>query len=117
MVRTTFNMTGQNIMMVRGDTLSFGMEIDGLDQDLDTAFFTVKSNKNDEIAFQKSLDDGITKQETGKYVIRVAPEDTRDLEKGFYYYDLQISVNSDVFTVLHGVIGLEMDVTWLGGTV
>ena len=100
-----------NISMIRGDTLSFGLEIDGLNQNLSSAYFSVKSSYSGEILFQKSLNNGITKQETGKYVIRVAPQDTFSLDAGEYYYDFQVSVNGDVFTLLRGVLNIEFDVT------
>lgn len=105
-------MKDTNITMVRGDTLAFGLEIDGLEQDLETAFFTVKSSLSSETnVLQKSLTDGITKVDTGRYRVRVAPEDTHDVEAGKYFYDLQIGVNSDVFTVMKGILELEQDVT------
>lgn len=100
------------IRMPRGDTLSFGLEFEGLDQDLDTAYFTCRKSFTEAAVFQKSIGHGITKQETGKYVVRVAPEDTKDLEAGKYYYDLEISANGDVFTILKGVLELEQDVTF-----
>lgn len=99
------------VTMTRGDTMSFGLEIDGLDQDLDTAFFTCKKNVTEGAVFQKSLGDGITKQETGKYVVRIAPEDTEDLEPGKYFYDLELGANGDRFTILKGVLELEYDIT------
>lgn len=111
-MRSTFKMEDEYITMVRGDTLSFGMEISGLDGDLDTAFLTCKKSFSDEHAvFQKSLGNGITKIDDGEYAIRVAPADTKDLEPGKYYYDLEIGVNSDVFTVKKGILEIEDDVT------
>lgn len=106
------NSTDFNISMVKGDTLSFGIEIEGLDQDLDSAFFSCAgAQPTTEYVFQKSLGDGITKVETGKYRVRVAPEDTADAEAGFYFYDLQIGVNSDIFTIMKGSLCLEAEVT------
>ena len=102
----------QKLTMVRGDTASFGMEITDLGQDLDTAFFTVRDGFEGEILFQKSLDDGIDKVEAGKYVCRIAPEDTANSNAGEYYYDLEISANGDVFTVLRGILVIEHDVTY-----
>lgn len=99
------------VVMTRGDTMTFGMEIEGLDQDLDTAFFTCKRNHEELPVFVKSLGDGITKQDTGRYVVRIAPEDTEQLDVGKYYYDLEISANGDVFTILKGILELERDVT------
>lgn len=99
------------VTMTRGDTLSFGMEIEGLDQDLETAYLTCRRNYTEAPVFQKSLGNGITKQETGKYVIRVAPEDTKSLEPGKYFYDLELGANGDKFTILKGILDIEIDVT------
>lgn len=101
-------MGNANLTMVRGDTLAFGIEIEGLDTDLESAYFTAKDSYSAETpAFQKSLGDGITKVETGKYRVRVAPEDTRNVNPGQYYYDLQIGVNSDVYTIMKGTLDIE----------
>lgn len=105
-----------NIENTRGDTLSFGIEIEDIGQQLDTAYFTCKQNPDDETPiFQKSLGDGITLDhiESDKYyyVVRIAPEDTKDLEFRKYYYDLQIGVNEDIFTIAKGILTLEYDVT------
>ena len=108
---TSFKMEDQNIKMIRGDTVSFGLEFDGLDQDLDTAFFTCKYNHSDEILFKKSLSDGITKDDDNYYIVRIAPNDTAGAEAGKYYYELQIGVNGDYFTILKGVFEIEADVT------
>lgn len=108
-------MKDTNLTMVKGDTLAFGVKIDGLDQDLDTAYFSCKSDPTDTTyIFQKSLGDGITKVKTGKYRVRVAPSDTSGIEVGNYYYDLQIGVNSDVFTILRGKLKVEYEITRTG---
>lgn len=102
----------QNLNMIRGDTFSFGLECYLLDQDLDSAFFTVRKSYDGEIIFQRSLGNGIEKIETGIYSIRIAPENTRDLEAGHYYYDFNINVNNDVFTLIKGDLLIEHDVTY-----
>ena len=100
-----------NLCMVRGDTLAFSFEVEGIDT-LDTAYFSCKANADDtEYVFQKSLSDGISVVETGKYRVRVAPEDTSNIEIGSYYYDLEIGANSDIFTILKGILKVEQDVT------
>jgi hypothetical protein len=99
------------VTMTRGDTVSFNMEIEGLDQDLDTAYLTCRKNHTEAPVFQKSLGDGITKQDTGLYVVRIAPEDTEGLQVGKYYYDLELGVNGDKFTILKGILEIEQDVT------
>lgn len=115
-MRNNFRMEDEYITMVRGDTLSFGVEIKDQDDsgvDIDTAFFTCKQNYTDTVnAFQKRLNSGITNRGDGNYVVRVAPEDTASLEPGKYFYDLQIGVNSDIFTIMKGVLELEHDVTY-----
>lgn len=103
-------MADYQIKMVRGDTLSFGLIFDGLDQDLDSAFFTVKKDE-DGFIFQKKLGSGITKQSDGKYVVRVEPADTRNLEPDYYSFDTEISANGDVFTIMKGILILEQDIT------
>lgn len=102
-----------NITMIRGDTLSFGVEMDGLDgQDLTEAFFTVRESlSGDDVVFEKSLGDGIEKVGEGQYVVRVAPDDTAELDRQKYYYDFCVGLNGDVFTLLIGVLTIETDVT------
>lgn len=100
----------QNLTMYQGDTLSFGVNMQGLDQDLNTAYFTCK-DKNGTVMFQKSLGDGITKESTGVYRLRVPPEDTQSVPIGKYRYDFQIEANGDRFTILIGLLYIKEDVT------
>lgn len=105
----------QKLTMVRGDTGALGMDIKdqtGAGQILDSAYFTVRDAWEGQILFQKSLDDGITMQEDGQYVVRIAPDDTKSVHSGEYYYDLEISANGDVFTVLRGILMILHDVTY-----
>ena len=117
-MRTNFTMSDNYICMVRGDTLSFGIQITDdegkpFTQDLDEASFSCKSNNAlNKYVFKKTLGQGITKSGTGEYVVRVAPEDTRNEEAGKYFYDLELKVNGDVFTVLRGVLELTQDITY-----
>ena len=107
------NYPNYQINMARGDTLSFGLEFEGLGQNLDSAFMTVKKNALDEdFIFQKSLGNGITKKEDYVYIVRVLPEDTAELDAGEYAFDVQITANGDVFTIMLGVLILSQDVTY-----
>lgn len=107
-----------NFEMIKGDTLSFAVEIE-FDEDpqkLEKAFFTCKKNLDDgDVVFQKTLEDGISfrKQERSKmyYVVRIAPEDTKDIETGHYFYDMQIEINGDVFTILTGALRVRYGIT------
>ena len=108
-----------DIRHVRGDTLSFNIYVEGLEQDLESVYFTCRdsSNDNSEILFEKKLNDGITymyyeeETDTRTYLVRIAPEDTNDLQSGTYYYDEQIAVNGDVITIMKGRFILEQDIT------
>lgn len=108
-----------NLEMIKGDTLSFAVEIefDDKPQELEKAFFTCKKNLDDgDVVFQKTLEDGISfrKKERNKmyYVVRIAPEDTKDIEAGYYFYDVQIELNSDVFTILTGALKVRNGITY-----
>ena len=108
--------TDTNIQMVRGDTLSFGFEYDGTDQELDEAYFTCKkSQSSEQIIFQKALRYGITKDFSvagvKRYIIRIDPTDTKNVEAGDYYYDFQVKLNGDVFTFLIGALTIKQDIT------
>ena len=107
-----------NLEMIKGDTLSFSVEIefDDKPQKLEKAFFTCKKNLDDgDIVFQKTLVDGISfrKQERNKtyYVVRIVPKDTKDIEAGNYFYDMQIEFNGDVFTILTGALKVRYGIT------
>ena len=108
-----------NIRHVRGDTYSSALVVENLEQDLDEAYFTCRDTLNDNstILFEKSLNDGITlveydeHKDIRKYAIRVDPGDTENIQSGTYYYDLQVNVNGDIFTVMKGKFIIEQDAT------
>lgn len=107
----------KNFEVIKGDTLAFGVELEFTEkaQDLEQAYFTVKTNSDDLAIFQKSLGNGIEKAgEFGNklyYRVRVDPKDTEKLREGIYYYDLEIRANSDVFTILKGLLIIESDIS------
>lgn len=113
------NYYSNNIRHVKGDTFSCGMVIDGLDQALESVYFTCRDSLNDdsEILFEAGLNDGISiveydeETETRKYAIRVAPAKTKNLQAGTYYYDLQVAINGDIFTIMRGEFIVEQDAT------
>lgn len=106
------NYPNYQIDMVRGDSLSFGLEFEGLGQNLESADFTVKKDDSDAtVLIHKDLTDGISKTEDYKYIVRLAPEDTADLDAGYYHFDMQVGVNTDIFTIMLGILVLEQGVT------
>ena len=105
------NFTTYNIKMVKGDTESFGFELEGV-ENLDAAFFSCKRNSQDEnYLFQRSLNNGITKRAENQYVVRITPDNTALLEPGQYWYDLEIIKNGDIFTIFRGVLDLLPEIT------
>lgn len=111
------NFTTYNIKMVKGDTESFGFELEGV-ENLDAAYFSCKRNSQDEnYLFQRSLNNGITKRAENQYVVRINPDNTALLEPGQYWYDLEISKNGDIFTIFRGVLDLLPEITVPNGTI
>ena len=114
-MRSNFKMENKNITMVRGDTLSFNVEVTDADSEIievDSAYFTCKKiSTDDSNVFKKALGAGITQDEDGM-TVRVAPEDTRNVNAGQYFYDMQIGVGEDIFTILKGVLEIEQDVSY-----
>ena len=102
----------KNFEIIRGDTLIFTIEIENLTEDLASCYFSCKKNIDDvTYTFQKSLDNGIEKVETGKYKIRVAPADTKTKDIGQYIYDLQIGIGEDIYTVMTGTFTINKEIT------
>jgi len=108
----------KDIEFARGDTFPFTLTFEGLGQDLSTCYLTcrVEKDRESEMLFQKSLDNGISKvtdipELEDTYRVRIAPEDTNDLDLGQYYYDVEIGVNHDIYTVLRGKLKLTWEVT------
>lgn len=114
-MRTNFKMENENITMTRGDTVAFNAEI--LDEDgnvvlVDSADFTCKKRVlGDENIFHKALGSGI-KQADGLLTVRIAPEDTEEVDAGQYFYDFCLGVGRDKYTVMKGILTIEQDVTF-----
>ena len=109
------NMADRYITMIKGDTLSFGVEITdqlGAWLNIDGATFICKKNYTDVTAvFEKELNSGITKDSDGHYTVRVAPSDTSSAEPGLYYYAFRVTKGSDVYTIMRGIFEIDPEVT------
>lgn len=102
----------KNITMIRGDTVQFTLALKNTDIIPDEIWFSVRKNSDaPDYVFQKSLDNGITPDNEGGYLVRIAPEDTQELTAGQYIYDLELKINEDIATPLMGKIELVADVT------
>ena len=112
-MRTNFQMEYQNILMVRGDTLTFNAEIlneDGQVVLVDSAEMVCKKKPSDDDAiFRKTLNSGI-QQSDGLLTVRVAPSDTREVDAGRYFYDFRVTIDHDVYTLMIGILTIVQDV-------
>lgn len=104
-------MNRYDIDMVRGDTLSFEIQIDG---DISTPTnirmtarpaFSATSQ-----LFQVSLNNGITRTDAG-YLVRVAPSMTVNASPGSYNYDVEFTFGSDVYTPILGKLNITADMS------
>ena len=115
MIRTNFNMAEENITMIRGDTLAFNVEITdnyGEPIQVDSAYFTCKKDIYSNITtFQKTLENGI-EQDDGLLIVRIDPNDTKEVIAGKYFYDFQVNIGDDTYTLQIGVLAIDQDVTY-----
>ena len=111
-MRTNFQFENENITMVSGDTMSFNVIVKDQNGDavaVDGATFRAKRNLEDANPdISLSLGNGIT-QSDEILTVRLAPADTSSLV-GFFYYDMNITIDSDVFTLQRGMLQIEANV-------
>ena len=107
----------QDIDMVRGDTLAFNFIVKGLDGAEPTISFTCRYHYDGELLFNCVSGYGIeqvdydAEQDAATFAVWVDPNKTKYLDLARYYYDLELSVNSDVITLMRGRLTLLYDVT------
>lgn len=112
------NAINQNIEMVKGDTLAFNFQLQGLGGvDPDTIIFSCAEQYGDNPIFTVDLTNGIDQvdydvtKDVATYSVRIAPQKTATLDVNRYYYDMQITINSDVITLMRGRLALLNEVT------
>lgn len=121
----------KNITFTKGDTYKFTIP---LENQLNSCYLTCRDGKTikDELLFQLALNDGIEEEiiteevetttleneneqtittTTYKYNFKIAPEKTQELEDGTYYYDIQIGIDNDIYTIQKGKLKLTWEVT------
>lgn len=111
-MRTNFNMQDENITMVKGDTLSFNVIVkdeNGEAVTVDSAVFAIRKDATTGTLVKIDLTDGIT-QDDGVITVRLAPSKTSSINSGYYYYDLRIGIDDDIYTLLRGMILFETPV-------
>lgn len=105
-----------DIDMIRGDTLNIQFEIksdtvlDLTSDDFEITFSLKRLATDNSYVFQKDKT-AVTSLDNNVFVLRVAPEDTVNLVPGYYYYDLQLNIGVDVFTIAIGKFHIAIDIT------
>lgn len=112
------NAINQNIDMVKGDTLVFNFQLQGLEGATpDAITFSCAEHYDDAPLFTADLSDGITLEEYDEekdialYSVRIAPNKTESLNLYRYYYDLELTLDEDIFTLMRGRLALLYEVT------
>ena len=92
----------------QGDQFSFTVTFTNLQEDLTSFVIGVKEEYTDsEMLVTKSLGNGITKIETGKYRVDFTPSETQALSPNLYVYDLRMSIGNTVYTPLYGYLNIQ----------
>ncbi len=92
----------------RGSTFSFIITFKNLNQDVTTMNFGVKEDYEDEsLVINKTIGDGITKIETGKYKVDFSTSDILLLDAGMYLYDLRYTIGDTPNIPLSGYIVVD----------
>lgn len=105
-----------NIDTIRGDTLNIQFEIgadtvlDLEDDDFQITFSLKQAATDNAYVFQKDKT-AVVSPSPNVFILRVAPDDTVNLVPGYYYYDIQLNIADDVYTIAIGKLHLEIDIT------
>lgn len=120
MVDVFYNVVKQDITIIRGDTLSFGFQLQGLEGVEPTEItFTVRETPDSaEEVFSLSktglgawLDSHDEEKDLFTYGVRIPPGLTEGLTPGRYFYDLEVRIADDTFTFMKGRFIVEYDIT------
>ncbi len=108
----------QDIDIVKGDTLAFNFQLQGLEGETpDAITFSCAEHYDDTAIFTADLSDGIAlvdyddAKDLATYSVRIAPAKTKSLDLNRYYYDLELNVSGDVITLMRGRLTLVYEVT------
>lgn len=88
----------------RGATFSFIITFKNLNQDVASMTFGLKEDYDKTMLIEKTLGDGITKIETGKYKVDFSYTDIIGLDEGMYVYDLRYTIGDTPSIPLSGYV-------------
>lgn len=114
------NAITQDIDMIRGDTLAFNFQLQGLGSrsvyEGLVVTFAVAEHYDDESIIEIFNDNGIELEyydrvaDVATFSVSVAPNYTKTLDLNRYYYDLQIKDTNNVITLMRGRLTIKWDV-------
>ena len=99
-----------NLTLTKGESSSFDLVFTDLQNtNITNIIFSVKTKESDvDYIFQKTLSNNeIIIIDNSKYRIEITPQDTQFLATDTYYYDLKLTLASDTYAVMTGVLVLK----------
>ena len=107
----------KDIDIVRGDTFATGVKV-YVSAIPDNIYFTCYGSIPGNTIFSKQLGEDISIIESQTSVdkpytsfkIRIAPEDTRDISPGKYLYEIKLSFEGDIRTIVQGTLTIIPEV-------
>lgn len=103
----------------RGDNFKFKFQRKNRNNEVITTlprklYFTVKENHyKTEFLIQKTLENGIIKDEDNYYHVEILPEDTNNLKYKEYVYDIEVITDTYKKTIASGTLLLKEETTFV----
>lgn len=88
----------------RGATFSFIVTFKNLNQDVATMTFGLKEDYDKTMLIEKTLGNGITKIDIGKYKVDFSYTDIIGIEAGMYVFDLRYTIGDTPAIPLSGYV-------------
>lgn len=103
-------MNRKDIAFFRGDTFIATLKFKGYEPSaLDSIKYALKKSTR---LGEKTIAEHTITCPNEKYELRFEHDDTKDLDEGVYYYDVQLLVEGNIYkTILFGSVKLKGDVT------
>jgi len=106
--------------MTRGDTLRLKFQRmtenkEVIKEQVDEMYMTCKKRyRSQDYVFQKCLSKGSIAYDknTNYYHIKIDPEDTENLRYGEYVFDIEITQDNNIKTILKGTLNITEEATW-----
>jgi hypothetical protein len=102
--------------IIRGDTVNIQFEVESdtvldLDSDDFSVTFSLKKTTTDTAYIFQKDKTAVTSPADNVFILRIAPEDTTHLLPGYYFYDIQLGIGDDIYTIAIGKFTINVDIT------